>query len=66
MLYSPDSPAGKGAKWEWAGDSACEWHTYDMEVQYIIEDAWAKVSGLFLKLCLTYCSAVSSQTRTAA
>ncbi|XP_075220105.1 deltex E3 ubiquitin ligase isoform X2 [Lycorma delicatula] len=42
MLYPPDSPAGKGAKWEWAGDSAGEWHTYDMEVQYLIEDAWAK------------------------
>ncbi|XP_039292556.1 protein deltex [Nilaparvata lugens] len=42
MLYPPDSPAGKGAKWEWAGDSSGEWHTYDMDVQYVIEAAWAK------------------------
>lgn len=44
MLYPPDSPAGKGAKWEWAGDNPGEWHTYDMEVQSVIEEAWAKVS----------------------
>ncbi|KAG8282560.1 protein deltex-like [Homalodisca vitripennis] len=42
MCYPPDSPAGKGAKWEWAGDSPGEWHTYDMEVQSLIEAAWAK------------------------
>lgn len=39
----PDSPAGKGAKWEWAGDSD-DWHTYDMEVQCLIEESWARVS----------------------
>lgn len=44
MCYPPDSPAGKGAKWEWAGDSPGEWHTYDMEVQSLIEASWAKVS----------------------
>lgn len=42
MCYPPDSPAGKGAKWEWAGDNPGEWHTYDMDVQYLIEAAWAK------------------------
>ncbi|XP_043589330.1 protein deltex isoform X2 [Bombus pyrosoma] len=35
------SPAGKGAKWEWAGDTD-DWHTYDMEVQCLIEEAWAR------------------------
>lgn len=43
MCYPPDSPAGKGAKWEWAGDGPSEWHTYDMEVQSLIEASWAKV-----------------------
>lgn len=41
--YPPSSPAGKGAKWEWAGDQDVEWHVYDMDVQCLIEDAWAKV-----------------------
>ncbi|XP_066595719.1 protein deltex [Prorops nasuta] len=40
-FYLPGSPAGKGAKWEWAGD-ANDWHTYDMEVQCLIEEAWAR------------------------
>nr|CAD7590735.1 unnamed protein product [Timema genevievae] len=40
--YLPDSPAAKGAKWEWAGDNHGEWHTYDMEIQCLIEEAWAK------------------------
>lgn len=43
-FYEPSSPAGKGAKWEWEGDGqpgAREWHTYDMEVQCLIESAWA-------------------------
>jgi len=43
--YPPDSPAGKGAKWEWAGDSNSEWHTYDMDIQCLIEQAWARVSS---------------------
>lgn len=42
MCYPADSPAGKGAKWEWAGDGPSEWHVYDMEVQCLIEAAWAK------------------------
>lgn len=41
-FYLPGSPAGKGAKWEWAGDTD-DWHTYDMEVQCLIEEAWAMV-----------------------
>ncbi|XP_076766077.1 deltex E3 ubiquitin ligase isoform X2 [Xylocopa sonorina] len=41
-FYLPSSPAGKGAKWEWAGDKD-DWHTYDMEVQCLIEEAWAIV-----------------------
>ncbi|XP_063220900.1 protein deltex [Bacillus rossius redtenbacheri] len=40
--YLPDSPAGKGSKWEWVGDGPGEWHTYDMEIQCLIEDAWAR------------------------
>jgi len=58
-FYLPGSPAGKGAKWEWAGDSD-DWHTYDMEVQCLIEEAWARVSkktltmrGLFYLRVLT-------------
>lgn len=44
QCYPPDSPAGKGAKWEWAGDKIGEWHTYDMDIQCLIEEAWARVS----------------------
>ncbi|XP_047003050.1 protein deltex [Schistocerca americana] len=40
--YSLDSPAAKGAKWEWAGDSPGDWHTYDMDIQCLIETAWAR------------------------
>ncbi|XP_074105862.1 deltex E3 ubiquitin ligase [Cotesia typhae] len=40
QFYSPNSPAGRGVKWEWAGDSN-DWHTYDMKVQCLIEEAWA-------------------------
>ena len=32
-FYPGSSPAGKGAKWEWGGDTTAEWHIYDMEVQ---------------------------------
>lgn len=45
-FYLPGSPAGKGAKWEWAGDTD-DWHTYDMEVQCLIEEAWAMVHIYF-------------------
>ncbi|XP_046396490.1 protein deltex [Ischnura elegans] len=40
--YLQESPAGKGAKWEWAGDGPGEWHSYDMEVQCLIEESWAR------------------------
>lgn len=43
--YAHTSPAAKGAKWEWASHSSStsssEWHIYDMEVQTVIEEAWA-------------------------
>lgn len=42
--YPQTSPAGKGSKWEWAGDEPGEWLVFDMIVQCIIEEAWAKVS----------------------
>jgi len=47
MFYAPSSPAGKGTKWEWSGgsaDSNNDWRPYNMHVQCIIEDAWARVS----------------------
>jgi len=40
-FYPHNCPAGKGAKWEWSGEMAQEWHIYDMEVQVVIEKAWA-------------------------
>ncbi|KAJ6638327.1 Protein deltex [Pseudolycoriella hygida] len=40
-MYKPTSPAGRGTKWEWAS-SGKEWISYNMEVQCIIEEAWAK------------------------
>lgn len=42
-LYKPTSPAGRGTKWEWAS-SGKDWISYNMEVQCIIEEAWAKVA----------------------
>ncbi|KAG5682662.1 hypothetical protein PVAND_012001 [Polypedilum vanderplanki] len=40
QFYNPSSPAGKGIRWEYAGNSTSEWHQYDLEHQCIIEDAW--------------------------
>ncbi|XP_059480743.1 protein deltex [Neocloeon triangulifer] len=40
-LFLGNSLAGKGAKWEWEGDGT-DWHTYDMDVQTSIEEAWSK------------------------
>ena len=51
--YAYTSPAAKGAKWEWGSSDAVtgsngsntsesEWHIYDMEVQTVIEEAWAQ------------------------
>ena len=41
-FYPHTSPAGKGVKWEWSGEEQGDWHTYDMEVQVVLEDAWTK------------------------
>jgi deltex-like protein len=41
QFYNPSSPAGKGIRWEYAGNSTSEWHQYDMEIQCLIEDAWS-------------------------
>lgn len=41
-FYTSTSPAGKGAKWEWGGDTTSDWHIYDMEVQVVIEEAWSR------------------------
>ena len=41
-FYPHTSPAGKGSRWEWAGETGGDWHIYDMEVQVVIEDSWAK------------------------
>lgn len=42
QFYKPSSPAGKGTKWEWCGSSGNDWHSYTMEVQCVIEEAWAR------------------------
>ncbi|XP_030380902.1 protein deltex [Scaptodrosophila lebanonensis] len=55
MFYAPSSPAGKGTKWEWSGgsaDSNSDWRPYNMHVQCIIEDAWARGEQT-LDLCNT-------------
>jgi deltex-like protein len=44
QFYNPTSPAGKGVRWEYAGNSNSEWHQYDMEIQCLIEDAWSNGS----------------------
>ena len=41
-FYPSTCPAGKGAKWEWGGDTTTDWHIYDMEVQVVIEEAWSR------------------------
>lgn len=44
--YPPSSPAGKGAKWEVAGiENGSDWHAFDMDIQCLIEEAWARVSS---------------------
>lgn len=49
--YPPSSPAGKGARWECAGsDHGQDWHPFDMDIQCLIEEAWARVSILILAL----------------
>lgn len=44
--FSPSSPAGKGARWEWSGDNN-EWHPYDAEVQCYIEGGWVEVFDVY-------------------
>lgn len=44
QFYNPASPAGKGVRWEYAGNTNSEWHQYDMEIQCLIEDAWSNGS----------------------
>ena len=41
-FYPHTSPAGKSSRWEWAGEAGGDWHVYDMEVQVVVEDSWAK------------------------
>lgn len=45
--YPPTSPAGKGAKWECAVDNGTEWQVFDMDIQCLIEEAWARVCCIF-------------------
>ncbi|XP_022916628.1 protein deltex isoform X2 [Onthophagus taurus] len=40
--YPLTSPAGKGAKWEYAGSDNTEWYSFDTDIQCLIEEAWAK------------------------
>lgn len=41
--YPLTSPAGKGAKWECASfENLSEWHPFDMDIQCLIEEAWAR------------------------
>jgi deltex len=41
QFYSPQSPLGKGIKWEHSGNLKNQWILYDIEVQCLIEDAWS-------------------------
>lgn len=41
-FYKPSSPAGKGTRWEWANGNRSEWHPYNIDVQCLIEESWAK------------------------
>lgn len=41
-FYAPASPAGKGINWEYSNGANKEWASYDMELQCVIEEAWAK------------------------
>lgn len=55
--YPPSSPAGKGAKWEVAGvEHGSDWHAFDMDIQCLIEEAWArvKISTNFANKSLIY------------
>ncbi|XP_043241701.1 probable E3 ubiquitin-protein ligase DTX2 [Amphibalanus amphitrite] len=41
QFYLPSSPAGRGAVWQWSGDTPGEWHSYDMDVQCLVEAVWS-------------------------
>lgn len=41
QFYSPQSPLGKGIKWEHSGNLKNQWILFDIEVQCLIEDAWS-------------------------
>ncbi|CAG0896598.1 unnamed protein product [Darwinula stevensoni] len=41
-LYPPHSPPGRGIRWQWAGDSRGQWHSYDSAIQCFVEEAWSK------------------------
>ncbi|XP_050067353.1 protein deltex [Anopheles maculipalpis] len=42
-LYPPNSPAAMGIKWEWYGaNPKIAWHRYPLDIQSLIEQAWAK------------------------
>ncbi|XP_018332330.1 protein deltex isoform X2 [Agrilus planipennis] len=41
-FYPQSSPAGKGAKWEVAVEHGLEWQVFDMDIQCLIEEAWAR------------------------
>lgn len=45
-MYKPSTTAGKGIKWEWLSVTTCEWNVYNMDVQNLIEDTWAKVKKM--------------------
>ena len=52
-FYPGSSPAGKGAKWEWGGDTTAEWHIYDMEVQVSRHTQGAMRLGRLRKYVIT-------------
>lgn len=38
QFYNQTSPPGKGINWKWNGNGPNDWHSFDMEIQCIIED----------------------------
>lgn len=40
-FYKCNSPAGTGTKWEWC-DGNNFWHPYNIHIQCVIEESWAK------------------------
>ncbi|OWF48702.1 E3 ubiquitin-protein ligase DTX4 [Mizuhopecten yessoensis] len=56
MLYPPDSPWGRGSLWQWEGDTAGEWHTYDADVARVIDDFFLQTGQGSTILDLTHSS----------